>query len=328
VLAMLLDQHDFSVVMATLPVAAGAGIAYAIVSAGRAAADLEKLAAAAERLDRGPGPELDQLQGTAEVVRVAAALRAASERLAQARERERAMEASRRDLVAWASHDLRTPLTSLRAVAEALQDEVVTDEAGRRRYLASLTAHVDRLSRLVDDLFELSQIEASALQLKFEPTHLPDLIGEVLDRFGPGAEADGVTLEADVPGQLTLTPVGRDQIGRVLANLVANGIRHTPAGGRVLIQAWDEPGRAVVRVLDQCGGIPTGDLPRVFDSMWRGDPARGGGGAGLGLAIARGLVEAHGGQIAATNVPGGCMFSFFLPRAVQREPSRLTSRRA
>lgn len=317
--AMLLNQHDLAVVLATLPVAAGTGVSYAILSANRTAADLETLAAVAARLADGPGAGsgLSGLKGTAEVVEVAEALSAAAVRLAAAREREREMEASRRDLVAWASHDLRTPLTSLRAVAEALTDGVVTDEAGRRRYLASLTAHVDRLTRLVDDLFELSQIEAGALALQFEPTYLPDLILEVLDRFGPGADAVGVRIEADVPSRFQLVPAGRDQVGRVLANLVANGLRHTPPGGRVLIRASDEPAGAVVRVADQCGGILEADLAHVFDRMWRGDPARSADGAGLGLAIARGLVEAHGGRIQVANVRGGCQFTFSLPREVQ-----------
>ena len=108
---------------------------------------------------------------------------------------------------------------------------------------------------------------------------------------------------------------GRDQLGRVLANLVANGIRHTPRGGRVRVAVADGDGTAVLRVTDGCGGIPEADLPRVFDQLWRGDPARSTKGAGLGLAIARGLVDAHGGSIGVANVPGGCEFTVCLPAA-------------
>jgi signal transduction histidine kinase len=327
---MLLDAHDLAVVLATLPVAAGAGITYAILSASRAASDLERLAAAAARLGDGDRAGLARLTGpagTAEVAQVAAALAAASDRLDEARARERAMEAGRRDLIAWASHDLRTPLTSLRAVAEALADGVVTGEAERRRYLAALSTHVDRLTLLVDDLFELSRIEAGGFALQLEPTYLPDLVADVLDRFGPGAEAEGVLLVAELPERPLPVLAERDSIGRVLANLVANGLRSTGPGGRLVIAAADTQGTATVSVTDHCGGIPEADLERVFDRMWRGDPARSSGGGGLGLAIARGLVEAHGGTIVAANVDGGCRFTFSLPHAPDAAPARPAAQR-
>jgi signal transduction histidine kinase len=222
------------------------------------------------------------------------------------------MERERRDLIAWASHDLRTPLASLRALAEALADDLAPDEATRRRYLAGLTANVERLSALVDDLFELSAIQAGAVTLQLEPTSLPDLATEVLDRFEPEAAAAGVRLECRLEdGRPVLA--GRDQLGRVLANLVVNGIRHTPRGGRLRVAVTDANGSAVMRVTDSCGGIPEADLPRVFDQLWRGDPARSTKGAGLGLAIARGLVDAHGGAIGVANVAGGCEFTVRLP---------------
>lgn len=319
---MLLSQHDLAVVLATLPVAAGAGIAFGVINARLVGRDLEALAAAARRLATGDLDARAPLGGTAEVAEVAATLNLAAARLAEARDRERTMEASRRDLVAWASHDLRTPLTSLRVVAEALADDVVTDDSTRRRYLASLSAHVDRLARLVDDLFELSQIEAGALTLQFEPTHLPDLVDEVVERFTPGAEAKRVRLEAHLTGEFRLLPAGRDQVGRVLANLVVNGIRHTPTGGRVQVGAADHGDHATIWVRDGCGGIPQADLPFVFDRHWRGDPARTAEGAGLGLSIARGLVEAHGGTVHVANVPGGCRFTVQLPRKEHHDSAR------
>jgi len=310
---MMVSEHDFAVLLVTIPVAAGAGIAYGIIGAWRTTADLEALARQAGTLDGERAGPTGATTGTAEVVAVAEALEEARARLAAARQRERAVEASRRDLVAWASHDLRTPLTSLRAVAEALADGVATDEADRRRYLASLTTNVDRLSQLVDDLFELSRIEAGALAPEPEPVWLPDLIEEVVGRFGPGAERAGVSLDAAVPERLPLVAAGRDEVGRALANLVANGIGHTPPGGRVLVEAQAGNGGAVVRVRDGCGGIPEPDLPHVFERMWRGDQARSTAGGGLGLAIARGLVEANGGAIGVVNADGGCQFSVRLP---------------
>jgi signal transduction histidine kinase len=226
------------------------------------------------------------------------------------------MEQERRDLIAWASHDLRTPLASLRALAEALADDLAPDEATRRRYLAGLTANVERLSGLVDDLFELSAIQAGAVTLQLEPTSLPDLAAEVLDRFEPEAAAAGVRLECRLDGGRPVL-AGRDQLGRVLANLVVNGIRHTPPGGCLRVTVADGEGSAILRVTDRCGGIPEADLARVFDQLWRGDPARSTKGAGLGLAIARGLVDAHGGSIGVANVPGGCEFTIRLPWTTQ-----------
>jgi signal transduction histidine kinase len=316
---MLVSSHDLAVVLASLPVAAGAGVAYGVATARQVAADLEALAGVAKRLEAGDLAARARVQGTAEVALIAETLNAAAARLAEARERERRMEQGRRDLIAWASHDLRTPLASLRALAEALADDMAPDEATRRRYLAGLTANVERLSALVDDLFELSAIQAGAVALQLEPTSLPDLAAEVLDRFEPEAAAAGVRLESRLDGGRPVL-AGRDQLGRVLANLVVNGIRHTPSGGCLLVAVADGDGEAILRVRDSCGGIPAADLPRVFDQLWRGDPARSTNGAGLGLAIARGLVDAHGGTIGVDNVPGGCEFTVRLPWTPGRRP--------
>jgi signal transduction histidine kinase len=309
---MLVSSHDLAVVLASLPVAAGAGVAYGVATARQVAADLEALAATARRLEAGDLNARAQVQGTAEVALIAETLNAAAARLSEARERERHMEQERRDLIAWASHDLRTPLASLRALAEALADDLAPDEATRRRYLAGLTANVERLSALVDDLFELSAIQAGAVTLQLEPTSLPELASEVIDRFEPEAAAAGVRLECQLDGDRPVL-AGRDQLGRVLANLVVNGIRHTPHGGRLRVTVAGGDGTAILQVTDSCGGIPEADLPRVFDQLWRGDPARSTKGAGLGLAIARGLVDAHGGTIAVANVLGGCEFTVRLP---------------
>jgi signal transduction histidine kinase len=314
---MLVSSHDLAVVLASLPVAAGAGVAYGVATARQVAADLEALAGTARRLEADDLSARAPVQGTAEIALIAETLNAAAARLAEARERERRMEQERRDLIAWASHDLRTPLASLRALAEALADDLAPNEATQRRYLAGLTANVERLSALVDDLFELSAIQAGAVTLALEPTSLRELAAEVLDRFEPEAAAAGVRLECRLDGGQPVL-AGRDQLGRVLANLVVNGIRHTPRGGCLRVAVADGDGTAILRVTDSCGGIPAADLPRVFDQLWRGDPARSTKGAGLGLAIARGLVDAHGGAIGVANVPGGCEFTVRLPSTTGR----------
>jgi signal transduction histidine kinase len=237
---------------------------------------------------------------------------------AETRECERLLESGRRDLVAWVSHDLRSPLAGLRAMAESLEDGVADDPA---RYHRQIRIEVDRLSSLVDDLFELSRIQAGALRLSLEQVSLADVVSDALAGAHPFAHARGVHLTGSAaPG----IPVFADEreLHRALGNLVVNAIRHTPADGVVDVSVRSEPGGAVLSVTDACGGIPEADLPHVFEVAWRGQPARTpgpDGGAGLGLAIARGIVEAHDGAIDVRNVDGGCRFEVRLPLPAGRD---------
>jgi signal transduction histidine kinase len=231
--------------------------------------------------------------------------------LTQARRREAALEQSRRELVAWVSHDLRTPLAGMRAMAEALEDGVAPDPA---RYHRQIRREVDRLSRMVDDLFELSRIRAGGLSLTLENVDLRDLVSDVVSGTSAMATVRGVALAAEAdPASLRADAAG---LGRVLTNLVVNAIRHTPADGTVHVAAVHDGGDIVVSVTDACGGIPDGDLDNVFEPGWRGTQARTpspDGGAGLGLAIARGIVEAHQGRISVRNTDHGCRFDVRLP---------------
>jgi len=253
----------------------------------------------------------------AELAELSDALSVAYERLAQARSRERALEASRRELVAWVSHDLRTPLAGLRAMAEALEDQIVIDPREVSQYHTQIRREVDRLTLMIDDLFELSRIHAGALRLSRHMVGLEDLVAEVVASAEPVARSKGVRLTgAAVRGM----PVFIDtaEMGRALRNLVTNAIRHTPSDGVVDVLAEMQGGMACISVSDACGGIPPEDLPRVFDVAFRGESARTPGpqeGAGLGLSIARGIVEAHSGQIAVRNAGPGCQFLVRLPLA-------------
>jgi signal transduction histidine kinase len=253
----------------------------------------------------------------AELAELSAGLEVAHERLAQARSRERALEASRRELVAWVSHDLRTPLAGLRAMAEALEDQVVVDPREVSQYHTQIRREVDRLTVMIDDLFELSRIHAGALRLSKRMVGLEDLVAEVVASAEPVARHKGVRLSgAAVRGMPVF--VDTAEMGRALRNLVTNAIRHTPSDGGVEVLAEVQSGMACVSVSDACGGIPPGDLPRVFDVAFRGESARTPGpqeGAGLGLSIARGIVEAHSGQIAVRNAGPGCQFLIRLPLA-------------
>ncbi len=259
----------------------------------------------------------------AEMSELSEALAVAYERLAQARSRERALEASRRELVAWVSHDLRTPLAGLRAMAEALEDQVVVDPREVSQYHTQIRREVDRLSLMIDDLFELSRIHAGALRLSRRMVGLEDLVAEVVASAEPVARAKGVRLTgAAVRGMPVF--VDTAEMGRALRNLVTNAIRHTPSDGVVDVLAEMQSGMACVSVSDACGGIPPEDLPRVFDVAFRGEPARTPGpqeGAGLGLSIARGIVEAHSGQIGVRNLGPGCQFLIRLPLARPGAPA-------
>ena len=218
-----------------------------------------------------------------------------------------------RELVAWVSHDLRTPLAGLRAMAEALEDEVVADRGTVRRYHGRIRVEAERLTEMVDDLFELSRIHAGALRLSRQRVGLADLVGEAVAGAEALARAKGVRLRGDVRDGLPVQ-VDTGELGRALRNLVVNAIRHTPGDGTVEIVGEIRGGEARVTVADACGGIPEDDLPRVFDVAFRGEAARTpGGGAGLGLAIARGIVEAHAGRIGVANAGPGCRFEVRLP---------------
>jgi signal transduction histidine kinase len=240
----------------------------------------------------------------------------------EARERERAAEASRRELVAWISHDLRTPLAGIQAMAEALADGVVSQPREVAGYANRIGGETRRLAGMVDDLFELSRITAGALQLTLSEVPLQDVVSDALAGQTPVADRKKVHLIANA--QAWPVVLGSDpELARVVRNLVSNAIRHTPPDGTVAVQLGVDGGNAVLSVDDGCGGIPEQEISRVFEVAFRGSSARTPAprgdepvGAGLGLAIAKGLVEAHRGRITAHNHGPGCRFEVRLPLAV------------
>jgi len=247
----------------------------------------------------------------------------AHDRLSRARAREQALEASRRELVAWVSHDLRTPLAGLRAMAEALEDQVVTDPRQVAHYHSQMRVESDRLAAMIENLFQLSKIHAGALRLSPRLVGLGDLLAEVAASTEPVASAKGILLTGAVaPGMAVL--IDPAEFSRAVKNLITNAIRHTPPDGTIELIGEIRGGRACVSVADECGGIPLADLPRVFDVAFRGESARTpdpSGGGGLGLSIARGIVEAHSGQISVRNTGPGCQFTVSLPLARQAPAS-------
>lgn len=231
---------------------------------------------------------------------------------AAARDAEREIEASRREMVAWVSHDLRTPLAGIRAMAEALEDGVADDPP---RYLARIVSDIERMSSMLDDLLALSRLHSGTLTLTMERINLADLVSEGLASARPMATARGIRLTGSADG-----PVGAmvdpREISRVLTNLVTNAIRHTPPDGTVTVEAHTDTDTAVINVSDQCGGIPADEMALLFEPGWRATSARTpttGEGAGLGLAIVKGVTQAHGGTVTVTNACDGCRFQIRLP---------------
>ena len=312
---MFISTHDLAALVVVLFAAATVGLAIAFLLGRRVGEASRNLSVAARGVAEGEPSRFAGESEPRELASLARELDQMRVKLEETRARERAMDSSRRELVAWVSHDLRTPLAGIRAMAEALEDGVVADRDTVRRYYRNLRQETDRLAHLVDDLFELSRINAGALSLNFTPVSLADLVSDALAGASALAEIKGVKLEGEVSESLVVE-ASVSEFSRVLHNLLENAIRHTPSKGSVSLQAGLADGHAVVTVSDECGGIPETDLDRVFDLAFRGKAARtpdSNGGAGLGLAIARGIVEAHNGGIEVQNLAPGCRFTVRLP---------------
>jgi signal transduction histidine kinase len=211
---------------------------------------------------------------------------------------------------------LRTPLTSIRAMIEALSDGVVSDPETVQRYYRTMRADIIALNDIIDDLFELAQLDAGGLVMEKSPHSLGDLVSDTLESFQAVAQQRGVRLHGRVAADVDPVPLNAPKIGRVLSNLVSNALRYTPEGGEVLVTAVRQGDEVIVSVQDSGPGFNPDDLPRVFEQFYRGEQARSRamGGAGLGLAIARGIVAGHDGRIWAANNPDkGARVEFSLP---------------
>ncbi|MGW2205743.1 sensor histidine kinase [Streptomyces sp. NPDC001774] len=310
--AMFLSAHDLFVVTTVVAMAAAVSLGTALLLGRHVVVSCRELAVAARDFGEGGVFAAPGAPAPAELAALSRELSATSARLAASREREHALEASRRELVAWISHDLRTPLAGLRAMSEALEDGVVADPV---RYHRQIRTEVERLNSMVGDLFELSRIHAGALTLSPVRVSVHDLVGDALAGAVPLAREQGVRLVGERVASEPVEVDGREMT-RVLANLLVNAIRHTPADGTVAVAAERRAESVVLSVTDGCGGIPVDELSRVFDTGWRGTEARTPpGGAGLGLAIVQGIVEAHSGRADVRNVEGGCCFEVTLPAA-------------
>ncbi len=227
-------------------------------------------------------------------------------------ESERAVR-SREEMLTIVAHDLRNPMHAIMAAASMLALQA-PDEPQRRR-IAIIQRSAKEMERLLTDLLDVARIESGHLVVRREPIDLLALLDEAVETFHAQASAVGVTLVCEVTDGIRTVAGERDRVVQVLSNLIANALRFTPTGGRVSVRAAAAGGEALVSVKDSGDGIPAEDLPRVFDRFWRADPGSPAG-AGLGLAICKSVVEAHGGRIWAASMVGrGTTFHFTLPFA-------------
>jgi signal transduction histidine kinase len=311
--AMFVSARAATVLAVVLTYASAAGLAAAFASARSSVSALDRVTGTAEIIGDGDlsarvgpldaGPELDRLAATIDQM---------ADRLRSVRDQEHRVEQTRRDLITAVSHDLRTPLANLRAMVEAIDDGIVTDPPTMRRYAADMRRAVGQLSSLVNDLFELVQVDAGAIEAEIERARLDDVVASAIATVEVEAARKGVVLSSDVRG--TEAEMCSPHVIRVLQNLLVNAVRHTPADGTIRIEGRRHPDALRLVVEDSGEGISEEDLPHVFDPFYRADTARSGDGAGLGLALAERIVHALGGAIEVASRPSaGARFDVTLP---------------
>jgi signal transduction histidine kinase len=321
---MFTNVQDAVLTGIVLIFAAGLVVAFGFVLSQTLTDRMDELSKAADEIAQGNLAMRVPVTGNDELAKLGDTFNDMTIQLDQMDIRQRQMRMMRNELLAWIGHDLRTPLTSIRAILEALGDRIVEDPETVQRYLATAQKEVRYLSRLIDDLFDMSQVEAGGLKLDCQENSLADLISDTIESFTELAFKQGINLEGSVEAGIDPVYMDAKLIGRVLTNLTSNALRYTPSGGSVTIYAKRVPKRVQVEVKDNGDGIKNEDLPFVFERFYRGEKSRSRqtGGTGLGLAIARGIVETHGGQIRAESTEGiGTQMIFSLPDKKQSPES-------
>ena len=312
-------SHDLQLLVALLVFSGVVTVLFSLWVAATVRERVDGIAGAIRALASGRYETRLRLSGGDEVTELAHDVDLLAQRLQQAEQQRAQLERERRELTAAISHDLRTPLASVRAMVEALSDQVVEDPDEVGRYFSAIRREVERLSRMIDDLFELVQLDAGALELRRLPLALQEIAAEVVDAMQAQARRGGVELELAVDSEPPALAIDGARMERAIANLVRNALEHTPSGGRIRVAVACEGDGARLSVVDGGSGVAPADLPHVWDRFYRGEKSRRRAddattGAGLGLAIVRGIVEAHGGSVGARSDPDkGAEFTLTLP---------------
>jgi signal transduction histidine kinase len=315
-LLMVVSGHHAVQIAILLVYATAAAIGAALATARSSTAAVERLSATARRIADGDlDARVGRVGGGAELEALASTLDEMAERLRRSLERERAAQSQRRDLITAVSHDLRTPLSGLRAMVEAIDDGIVDEPETIGRYVREMRGAIDSLVRLVDDLFEIVQLDAGAIEAESRNACLEDVVASAVAACDAQAAEKGLVLETSIEqaGSARCSP----RVTRVVQNLLQNAIRHTPADGSVTVRAEAGPEAVQIEVADTGDGISDEDRSRAFEPFYRGggEAARDSEGAGLGLAICRAIVETHGGHIWIGPSEQGTRVRFSLPSA-------------
>jgi signal transduction histidine kinase len=328
---MFINEHDLALGSLLLLFAGGISVAFGYFLSSAITKALETLVQGAVKLSEGDFSTRVPVSGEDEIARLSMAFNDMAARLEQATEAERELEETRRNLVAWASHDLRTPLTSLRAMIDALTDGVVDEPEMVARYLSQSQIEIERMSTLIDDLFELAQLDSGHLKLDFAWMNLSDLVSDTLESFAARAEKQHVALKGVVSPEVDPVWAAPDKLSRILDNLLGNALRYIPEEGEIHLHALAEEDHVLVKVEDTGSGISPKDLPHIFDRFYRGEQSQAQhrdprSGSGLGLAIVKGLVEAHDGSIGVESELGsGSTFWFTVPSRAGKPDSSMPS---
>jgi signal transduction histidine kinase len=313
--AMFVSAHAATLISVVLIYAGAAGLAAAFVSARSSVSALDRITRAAKNIGEGDlSARVGPIDGGPELDRLASTLDETAERLRGVRAQEQRIERLRRDLITAASHDLRTPISNLRAMAEAIDDRVVEDLPTVRRYAGEMRRAVGRLSSLVDDLLEFVRVDEIHVDPEADRVPLGDVVGSSLSTVTMVADEKGIRVTIDLRGVQDV-PVS-PHVERVMQNLLGNAVRHTPPGGMIRVEG--RRGRSAVHlaVEDSGEGIPAAHREHVFDPFYRVDAARSGNGFGLGLSLAERIVRALGGTIdVSSRSPSGARFDVRLPVA-------------
>jgi signal transduction histidine kinase len=311
---MFVSEHDALLVSAIVLAAGLVALRVGDLVAGGVSQDLAETSAALEAVGRGERDVRIHSSAPDEIGALARAADSMADQLAEGERARSAAESARRELVAAVSHDLRTPMAALRLLVDAVDDDVV-DEATRRRYLTTMRSNIDSLSAMIDDLFELSRIEAGQIEWSMRQVELALLVEETIEAMRPEARARQVHVRSELTDPRLSAQANPEKLQRVLFNLLRNAIRHTPADGSVTVRAEAGLEAVMIEVADTGDGIAPDALAHVFEPFYRGprDAARDSEGAGLGLAICRAIVENHGGRIWIGPSEQGTSVRFSLP---------------
>lgn len=317
---MFINEHDFLLSTILLIFAGGISVTFGFFLSQAITSELQELVQGADRISSGDFSTRVPVNGNDEIAQLSEAFNQMALQLERASTIEKNLEDARRNLVAWASHDLRTPLTTIRAMLESILDGVVTDPETVNRYIKQSQREIEQMSILIEDLFELAQLDAGYKDFDFEWITVSDLVSDTLESFTAKATQQEIHLSGSVDSEANTLWAAPDKLSRILDNLVSNALRYTKPGGEVRIDVSAIDHHIQFRVSDSGSGIPRDEIDLIFDRFYHGDKSRvrhqeDYPGVGLGLAIVKGLVEAHNASIDVNSLPGkGTTFILNFPK--------------